>query len=39
MQDDKSWVTVILEDFGELRKARLTHPLMDEVEKTFTEKV
>jgi hypothetical protein len=25
---------VILEDFAHLRKAGLTHPLMDEIEKT-----
>jgi hypothetical protein len=34
--DGKSWVTVILEDFAELRKAGLTDPLMDEIEKLFT---
>jgi hypothetical protein len=34
--DDKSWKAVILEDFAELRKAGLTHPLMDEIEKRFT---
>jgi tetratricopeptide (TPR) repeat protein len=28
----KSWETVILEDFAELRKVGLTHPLMDEIE-------
>jgi tetratricopeptide (TPR) repeat protein len=32
---DKSWETVVLEDFAELRKARLTHPLMGEIEKWF----
>jgi hypothetical protein len=32
---EKSWETSVLEDFGELRKAGLAHPLMDEVEKTF----
>ena len=36
VQDEKSWETVILEDFAELRKAGLTHPLMDEIEITFT---
>jgi tetratricopeptide (TPR) repeat protein len=35
-QGDKSWVALVLEDFAELRKARLTHPLMDEIEKRFT---
>jgi hypothetical protein len=32
---DKSWETVILGDFAEFRKAGLTHPLMDEIEKQF----
>ena len=31
-----SWETVILDDFAELRKAGLTSPLMDEIEKKFT---
>ncbi len=31
----KTWPVVILEDFAELRKAGLTHPLMDEIEKEF----
>jgi tetratricopeptide (TPR) repeat protein len=35
VQDDKSWETVILEDFAELQKAGLTHPLMQEIEKAF----
>jgi hypothetical protein len=35
-QDGKSWETIILEDFSELRKARLSNPLMDEIEKDFT---
>jgi hypothetical protein len=34
---EKSWEAVILEDFADLRKAGLTHPLMDEIEKKFTE--
>jgi hypothetical protein len=34
--DGKSWEAVILEDFAELRKAGLTNPLMDEIEKLFT---
>jgi tetratricopeptide (TPR) repeat protein len=33
VQDDKPWETVILEDFAELRKAGLSHPLMEEIEK------
>jgi tetratricopeptide (TPR) repeat protein len=32
---DKSWETIILCDFAEFRKAGLTHPLMQEIEKTF----
>ena len=36
VQDDKSWETVTLQDFAELRKAGLKHPLMDEIEKQFT---
>jgi tetratricopeptide (TPR) repeat protein len=31
----KPWDTVILEDFAEMRKAGLTHPLMDEITKLF----
>jgi tetratricopeptide (TPR) repeat protein len=33
VQGEKSWETSVLEDFAELRKAGLTHPLMDEIEK------
>jgi tetratricopeptide (TPR) repeat protein len=32
---DKSWGTIILGDFAELRQAKLTHPLMDEIEALF----
>jgi tetratricopeptide (TPR) repeat protein len=32
---DKSWETIILGDFAELRRAKLTHPLMDEIEALF----
>jgi hypothetical protein len=32
---DKSWETIILGDFAELRQAKLTHPLMDEIEALF----
>jgi tetratricopeptide (TPR) repeat protein len=35
VQNGKAWETVVLEDFAELRKAGLTHPLMDEIEKRF----
>ena len=31
VQGEKSWEMVVLEDFAELRKAALTHPLMDEI--------
>jgi hypothetical protein len=34
-QENKSWETVIREDFAELRKAGLTHPLMGEIEAAF----
>jgi tetratricopeptide (TPR) repeat protein len=33
---EKSWETIVLEDFAELRAAKLTHPLMDEIEQLFT---
>jgi hypothetical protein len=32
---EKSWETVVMEDFAELRDAKLMHPLMDEIEKRF----
>jgi hypothetical protein len=35
MQNGRPWETVVLEAFGEMRKAGLTHPLMDEIEKQF----
>jgi hypothetical protein len=35
VDDDKSWEAVILENFAELQKAGLTHPLMREIEKQF----
>jgi tetratricopeptide (TPR) repeat protein len=35
---DKSWETVVLDDFADLRKAGLTHPLMDEIEQQFSGK-
>jgi tetratricopeptide (TPR) repeat protein len=35
VSDDKSWEAVVLGDFAELRKAGLTHRLMDEIEKQF----
>ena len=31
----KPWPQVILDDFADLRKAGLIHPLMDEIEKEF----
>jgi hypothetical protein len=33
----KSWETMILEDFAELRAGGLGHPLMDEIEKQFAQ--
>jgi tetratricopeptide (TPR) repeat protein len=33
---EKSWETAVLEDFAELRAAKLAHPLMDEIEQLFT---
>jgi tetratricopeptide (TPR) repeat protein len=36
VQDGKPWESLVVEDFAELRKAGLTHPLMDEIEKQFT---
>jgi tetratricopeptide (TPR) repeat protein len=35
VQDGKGWETGVLEDFAELRKAGLTHPLMDEIKDRF----
>jgi tetratricopeptide (TPR) repeat protein len=35
VQGQNSWETVILNDFEEIRKAGLTHPLMDEIERRF----
>jgi WD40 repeat protein len=35
--EGKSWDANILEDFAELRKAGLTNPLMDEIEKLFSQ--
>ena len=34
-QSGSSWETVILDDFAQLRKAGLTSPLMDEIQKLF----
>ena len=33
--DGKSWEALILADFADLRKAGLSNPLMDEIEKLF----
>jgi len=35
LQNGKTWEGMVLEDFIDLRKAGLTHPLMDEIEKRF----
>jgi hypothetical protein len=32
-QDGELWERVIVEDFAELRKAGLTHPMMADIEK------
>jgi hypothetical protein len=37
-EGDKIWEDVIREDFAALRKAGLTNPLMDEIERTFAKK-
>lgn len=37
--DGKSWESVVLDDFAELRKSGLTHPLMDEIEKLLARKI
>ncbi len=36
IEGEKSWESVILDDFAGLRKAGLRHPLMDEIKKKFT---
>ena len=36
VSDGKTWEVVILEGFAELRKAGVTYPLMDEIEKAFS---
>ena len=35
VQGEKSWEAAILEGFAELRNAKLTDPLMDEIEQQF----
>ena len=35
IQGDRLWEDDLKNDFAELRKQGLTHPLMDEIEKTF----
>jgi tetratricopeptide (TPR) repeat protein len=35
VEGEKSWEAVVLEDFAELRRGGLTHPLMDEIEMLF----
>jgi hypothetical protein len=34
--DDEVWEAVIVDDFVEIRKAGLSHPLMDEIESKFS---
>jgi tetratricopeptide (TPR) repeat protein len=36
VSEGKSWETIVLEDFADLRKAGLAHPLMDEIEAKFS---
>ena len=36
VEGEKTWEIVVLEDFAELRKGGLNHPLMDEIERRFT---
>jgi tetratricopeptide (TPR) repeat protein len=36
VEGEKSWETVVLDDFAGLRRAGLTHPLMDEIESKFS---
>jgi len=35
-QDGRTWETVVLEDFAQLREAGVTHPLMDEIKARFS---
>jgi hypothetical protein len=35
VENGKAWETLVLEDFAELRRAGLHHPLMNEIEKRF----
>jgi tetratricopeptide (TPR) repeat protein len=36
LQKDKPWEAAVLEDFAAFRKAQLSNPLMDEIEKEFS---
>jgi tetratricopeptide (TPR) repeat protein len=36
VMDDKSWEVAVLEDFAEMSKASLSHPLMDEIKQDFS---
>lgn len=36
VSEEKHWETIVFEDFVELRKAGLSHPLIDEIEAKFT---
>ncbi len=38
VEEQKSWETVIVDDFAKLRKAGLSRPLMDEIEKQFADR-
>jgi hypothetical protein len=37
LQHEKSWVAICLDDFAQMHKAALSHPLMDEIEKQFSQ--
>jgi tetratricopeptide (TPR) repeat protein len=39
VQEEKSWETIILDDFTAIREADLTHPLMDEIAELFGKNV
>jgi hypothetical protein len=37
VQGKDSWDAIVLADFAEFRKAGMTDPLMDEIEKSFSD--
>jgi hypothetical protein len=36
VREDKSWETIIAEDFAEMEKSGITSPLMAEIRESFT---